>query len=122
MLPAKRKFSKRILALPPLKLDAVHMATNLMDNMHSVLQKYTVERCYTWTGNTVVLYWLKNKHGCKEYINNRVLKLNGKNYIELRSVSTQQNPADIISHGCKVNKMQELWTTGPSWQVDQSKI
>ena len=36
-------------------------------------------------------------------------------------VPTQQNPADIGSRGCKGNKIQELWTRGPSW-LDQSKI
>ena len=36
-------------------------------------------------------------------------------------VPTQQNPADIGSRGCKGNKIQELWTRGPSW-LDQSKL
>ena len=38
-----------------------------------------------------------------------------------RHVLTQQNPADIGSRGCKGNKIQELWTRGPSW-LDQSKL
>ena len=50
----------------------------------------------------------------KEFVNNRALKINEKNYIEWRYVATQ-------SRGCKGNKIQELSTRGPSW-LDQSKV
>ena len=92
-----------------------------MENTRSALKKYPVNRCYAWTDSTVVLCWLKTKRGYKQFVTNRVLKINEKNYIEWRYVPTQQNPADIGSRGCKGNKIQELWTRGPSW-LDQSKL
>ena len=92
-----------------------------MENTRFALKKYPVDRCYAWTDSTVDLYWLKTKHGYKEFVTNGVLKINEKNYIEWRYVPTQQNPADIGSRGCKGNKIQELWTRGPSW-LDQSKL
>ena len=109
------------MAVPRLELAAAHMATNLMENTRSALKKYPVNRCYAWTDSTVVLCWLKTKRGYKQFVTNRVLKINEKNYIEWRYVPTQQNPADIGSRGCKGNKIQELWTRGPSW-LDQSKL
>ena len=115
ILAAKSSLSRRTLTVPRLELVAAHMATNLMENTRSALKKYLVDRCYAWTDTTVVLCWLETKHGYKEFVTNRALKINEKNYIEWRYVPTQQNPADIGRHGCKGHKIQELWTRGPSW-------
>ena len=121
ILAAKSRLWKRTLTVPRLELVAVHMATNLMENTRSALKKYPVDFCYTLTDSTVVLCWLKTKHGYKEFVTNRVLKINEKNYIEWGHVPTQQNPANIGNRGCKGNKIYELWTREPSW-LDQSKL
>ena len=92
-----------------------------MENTRSALKKYPVDRYYAWTDSTVVLCWLKTKHRYKEFVINRVLKINEKNYIAWRYIPTQQNPADIGSRGCKGNKIQELWIRGPNW-LEQSKL
>ena len=115
IVAAKSRLSRRILTVSRLELVAAHMATNLMGNTQSALKKYPVDCCYAWTDSTVVLCWLKTKHGYKEFATNRVLKINEKNYIEWRNVPTHQNPTHIESNGCKGNKIQELWTRGPSW-------
>ena len=109
------------MTVPRLELVAAHMATNLMENTRSALKKYPVDRYYAWTDSTVVLCWLKTKHRYKEFVINRVLKINEKNYIAWRYIPTQQNPADIGSRGCKGNKIQELWIRGPNW-LEQSKL
>ena len=86
--------------------------------MRSALQKYPVDRYYTWTDSTVNLYWLQTKHAYKKFVTNRVLKINEKRQIEWKYVPTQQTRQ---SRGSKGNKIRELWTKGRSW-LDQSKI
>ena len=98
-----------------------HIWLQTSENTRSALKKYPVDHCYAWTDSTVVLCWLKTKHRYKEYVTNRVLKINQKNYIERRYVLTQQNPANIGSRRCRGNKIQELWTRGPHW-LGQSKL
>ena len=109
ILAAKSRLLRQTLTVPRLELVAAHMATNLMEKTRSALKKYPVDRCYAWTDSTVVLCCLKTKHRYKEFVINRVLKINEKNYIAWRYIPTQQNPADIGSRGCKGNKIQELW-------------
>ena len=70
------------MTVPCLESVAAHMATNLMENTQATLKKYPVDHYFAWTDSTVVLCWLKTKHGYKEFVTNRVLKINEKNYIE----------------------------------------
>ena len=79
ILAAKSVLLKQTLTVPHLELVIVHMVTNLMENTRSALKKYFADCCYAWTDSTVVLCWLKIKHGYKQFVTNRILKINEKN-------------------------------------------
>ena len=44
---------------PRLELIAVHMASNLAENIKSVLTNYNIRDIYGWTNGKVVLHWLR---------------------------------------------------------------
>ena len=46
---------------------------------------------------------------------NRVNKIQRKKEIKWRHVPTDENPADLGSHGGAVTQDNELWWTGPNW-------
>ena len=69
----------------------------------------------------VVLHWLKGKGDYKQFVSNRINKINEKAYFTWKHVPSHQNPADIGSIGVCRNQIPELWWTGPSWvqQLEQ---
>ena len=73
----------------------MHMAINLLANERSALQEYPVNYCCSLTDSSFVLYWLKTKDWYKGFVKNRALKINEKNYIEVKYIPTQQNTVNI---------------------------
>ena len=121
LLVSKSRLSKKGLSIPRLELVAAHIAANLMENVRNALHNYQISKCYGWSDSLIVLFWLKQKQGYKQFVSNRVQKINQKAYIEWRHVPTQENPADIGSRGCKGTDLKESWTSGPSWLQDQDQ-
>ena len=93
----------------------MHMAANLVDNVRDTLEGYAVGCVYRWSESTVALYWVAGKSNYKQFVANRVKKINAKDYIEWRHVSSDQNPADIGSRGSQNEELLELWLMGPNW-------
>ena len=91
------------------------MAANLVDNVRNTLEGYAVGCVYGWSDSTVALYWVADKGNYKQFVANRVKKINAKDYIEWRHVSSDQNPANIGSRGSQNEELLELWLKGPNW-------
>ena len=119
MLASKSRLSKKGLTIPRLELVAAHMAANLMENTKSALQTYPLSNFYCWSDSTVVLYWLQDKSNYKQFVTNRVQKIQSKNYIQWKHVPTDENPSDLGSRGCGGNKLTIMWKRGPKWLIDQ---
>ena len=114
LLTAKSRISKRGTSIPRLELIAGHMVANSLDNVRNALQRYPVVSTYGWLDSTVALYWIANNNKeWKQFISNRVVKINQKKDITWRHCPTQDNSADIGSRGSST--LAPVWFKGPSW-------
>ena len=115
LIASKPRLAKQNMSIPTLELLAVHMASNLAENIKSALSNYNIRDIHGWTDSIVVLHWLKGKRDYKQFVSNRINKITAKAYITGRHVPSNQNPADIGSTGAYGNQIPDLWWTGPTW-------
>lgn len=115
LVAAKSRLSKKGLSIPRLELVSGHMSANLLDNVKGVLQDSPVRNTYGWLDSTVALHWIRGKGEYRQFVHNRVRKIQERSDIQWRHVRTDHNPADLGSRGGKVDQTSELWWNGPSW-------
>ena len=78
-------------------------------------------KVYYYSDSQIVLYWLtKSPESLATYQGNRVRQI-----LETpgtwRYVATNENPADLLSRGCKVLRlMNPQWLQGPEWLSQDS--
>ena len=120
LLTAKSRLSKRDLTMPRLELVASHMTSNLIDNVAKALSRYPITGKFGWSDSSVALHWIRGRGKYKQFVTNRVNKINGKE-LTWRYVPTGENPADLGSRGGEASKLTELWLKGPSWLSDPDK-
>ena len=116
---AKSRIAKRNQTIPRLELIAGHMAVNLVSNVETVLSNYHVET-FCWLDSTVALYWIKGKGDYRQFVANRVWKIQEHSQVSWHHVPTAQNPADVGSRGGVVATNQ-LWKEGPTWLRNRSE-
>ena len=120
IVAAKARLAKQGLSIPRLELVAGHMAANLATNVKDVLEGHPVDQVYCWLDSTVALHWIRGNGNYKQFVHNRVLKIQQKLWITWRHVPTKENPADLGSRGGQVKQDDELWWCGPKWLSDPS--
>ena len=114
LLTAKSRIAKKDLSIPRLELVAGHMVANSLDNVRKLLTTYPRVTTHAWLDSTVALYWiLNNNREWKQFVSNRVEKINKKPDISWRHCPTKDNPADIGSRG--TSPLPRLWYEGPDW-------
>jgi hypothetical protein len=91
------------------------MSTNLVHNVKVALAGFPVTGVYGWLDSTVALHWINGNGEYKQFVRNRVRKIQEKHYIQWRHVPTAENPADVGSRGGSVEQLSELWWRGPAW-------
>ncbi len=111
----RKKGAKKGLTIPRLELVSGHMATNLVHNVKKSLQGFPVQRVVGWLDSTVALHWICGNGEYKQFVGNRVRKIQEKSYIEWRHVTSADNLADLGSQGGDVSKSANLWWRGPDW-------
>ena len=121
LIAASSRLAKKSLTIPRLELVSAHMAANLVDNVRKALEGYPITQVQGWLDSTVALYWIKKGGRYKQFVANRVLKINEKEFIEWRHVGTDENPADLGSRGCKADQLPDVWFQGPNWLSDVTK-
>ena len=109
----KSRLSKKGLTIPRLELVSGHMAANLVHNVKKALEGFPVNRVVGWLDSSVALYWIRGNGEYKQFVGNRVRKIQEKSYIEWRHVGTHANPADIASRGGNLDQSSNLWWIGP---------
>ena len=119
MVAAKSRLAKQQLTIPRQELVSSHMASNLVHNVKQALQGLPVSGVYGWLDSTVALHWIKGHGEYKQFVHNRVRKIQEKGYIQWRYVNTCENPADLGSRGGAVNEKTELWLKGPNWSLSK---
>ena len=115
IVAAKARLAKQGLTIPRLELVAGHMAANLATNVRETLEGYPVEEVYCWSDSTVALHWIRGEGEYKQFVHNRVQKIQEKNWITWRYVPTKENSADLGSQGGPVAQDNDLWWHGPKW-------
>lgn len=76
------------------------------------------ENVMLWTDSAIVLAWINSAMPLKQYISNRVAQiLDVTNASQWNHVSTEQNPADIITRGMDPGQLinHTSWWSGPNW-------
>ena len=86
LVAAKSRLAKKGLTIPRLELVAGHMATNLAHNVKESLQGLPVTSVHCWLDSSVALHWIKGGGDYKQFVNNRVRKIQDKSYIQWRHV------------------------------------
>lgn len=103
---------------PRLELCGAVLLTQLMTKVSAIL-RMDMERCHFWTDSTIVLAWIAGSpNQWKTYVANRVSQIQDvTNFSQWRHVTTDCNPADLVSRGVSVNKLlnSQLWLLGPTW-------
>ena len=119
LVVAKSRLAKQGLTIPRLELIAAHMATNLLINVRNALDNLPSPKVFGWLDSTVALHWIKGNGQYKQFVANRVAKIQLYKEIEWRYVPTDENPADLASRGALVHSV--LWQQGPAWLQDKSE-
>jgi hypothetical protein len=90
------------------------MATNLLNNVKNALINAPINELHAWLDSTVALYRIQNDGDYKQFVANRVRKIQEYNEIVWHHVLTGDNPADLGSRGGSVTN-HNLWWNGPEW-------
>jgi len=73
---------------------------------------------YLWSDSTIVIAWIKSLSLFQAYVANRLSRIREvSSPDQWRHVSTQDNPADLITRGAEAKSFSHcgLWWTGPKW-------
>ena len=120
LVTAKSRLAKEGLTIPRLELISAHMATNLVKNVQNALQNLPEPTIYGWLDSTVALHWIRGEGQYRQFVANRVSKINQHPEISWRDVPTKENLADIASRGGHFSN-KSLWWNGPEWLDDPEK-
>ncbi|XP_043487517.1 uncharacterized protein LOC122514647 [Polistes fuscatus] len=108
-------------SLPRLELCGALILSRLFKATKNALRRNDFCRTIFWTDSTVVLHWLNTPpHTLKTYVAHRVAEIQESTARELwRHVSSEHNPADLISRGVTPAELREskLWKSGPVWLI-----
>ena len=91
------------------------MSTSLVYNVKEALQGFPVRSVHCWLDSSFALHWIRGNGEYKQFVSNRVRKIQEKNYIQWRYVSSEENPADLGSRGGQVEESSDQWWNGPTW-------
>ena len=79
------------------------------------MEGFPVNQVYGWLDSTVALHWIRGGGEFKQFVANRVHKIQEKDFIKWRHIPSQENPADFGSRGGNVRDANRLWWEGPKW-------
>ena len=117
---SKSRLAKRNLSIPRLELVAGHMAVNLLSNVEREIDQRIVSSLHCWLDSTVALYWFNGQGEYRQFVANRVAKIQSHTRVEWHHVPTKQNPSDVGSRGGSIVG-NDLWRTGPEWLKDPTR-
>ena len=90
------------------------MTTNLIVTVQRALVQFVAAEHHCWLDSTVTLYWIKGTAEYKQFVSNRVNRIQQHANITWYHVPTGKNPADLGSRGGSVVDNQS-WRFGPEW-------
>ena len=90
------------------------MAVNLAHNVREALAGFPVSGVYCWLDSTVALHWIRKPGDYKQFVSNRVRKIQERGQSAWRHVGAKDNPADLASRGGSLGGNQGSWWQGPN--------
>ena len=118
---AKSRLAKQGLTIPRLELVAGHMAVNLAVNVRTALEGFPlVPTIQCWLDSSVALHWIRGQGEYRQFVANRIRKIQSHPDTLWRHVPTAENPADLSSRGGSVTEA-DLWWRGPEWLSDPAR-
>ena len=109
---------KKLVTLPRLELCASLLLAQLAQKAIDSL-KINFNKCYFYSDSQIVLSWVRGSvNKWKLFVANRVSEIQQLTDInDWHHVSTDQNPADLISRGLTVDEIivSTFWWNGPEW-------
>ena len=95
LVAAKVRLAKQGLTIPRLELISGHMANNLIRNVRDALEGLPVTSLHCWLDSSVALHWIRGGGNYKQFVANRVQKIQAHPEVSWRHVGTAENPADF---------------------------
>ena len=114
LVAAKSRLAKQGLTITRLELVSAHMTANLLSNVETTLKGFPITVMQGWLDSTVALHWINGGGEYKQFVANRIQKINSHSRIQWRHVPTDQNPADLGSRESSVEN-KHMWWNGPEW-------
>ena len=91
------------------------MAVNLAVNVRHSLAGLPIDpMIHCWLDSAVALHWINSRGDYRQFVANRVSKVQKNADGTWRHVPTTDNPADIGSRGGSIVDL-EMWWKGPIW-------
>ena len=121
LLIAKGKVANvKEISLPRKELNALVLGSQLIKTAAYELN-IPIDQCYCHTDSLTTWQWIqKDPSNWKVYVKNRVTKITSSIAKEqIFHVPGNLNPADIVSRGCNIDKIDTFWLRGPAFMQTQ---
>ncbi len=86
---SKSRVAKRNLTIPCLELIAGHMTVNFVTNVKATLSNYQIAT-HCWLDSTVALYWIQGRGDYRQFVANRVSKIQQHDHVTWHHVPTSR--------------------------------
>ncbi|GFX46393.1 integrase catalytic domain-containing protein [Trichonephila clavipes] len=106
----------KTITIPRLELMAATIGARLFSSVKHALKISNI-KTYFWTDSSTVLTWIIRREQWLVFVANRISEIRKLTTSEdWFHISTDQNPADILSRGCGPKQLQKRkWWQGPDW-------